>query len=176
MPVDDLGALKTGDDAVALSPATCKEAASDIMYTNIINTIWHVVLLASVFLGFLYKRKVPAEYKEAIQLPLFALFLNAGLVNIVNVSTVWKCQFVKDWLPWYLTTSVFCCLFGLIFYFGVFIWPYLKSCFNMCRNRVDTEGYEQGQTEQPLVDAKVGIVNQPGIVNQSGQNYMFRIA
>ena len=172
MPVDDIGALKTGDDAVALSPATCKEAASDIMYTNIINTVWHVVLLASVYLGFLYNKKVPAEYKEAIQLPLYALFLNAGLVHIVNVSTVWKCQFVKNWLPWYLITSVFCFFFGLVFYFGVFIWPYLKSCFKMCRNRVDTEGYVNPPSEggEPLVDATTGFVNQPG------QSYMFRVA
>jgi hypothetical protein len=165
MPVDDTGALKTGDDAIALSPATCKEAASDIMYTNIINTIWHVVLLVSVYSGFLYNKQVPEQYKEAIQFPLFALFLNAGLVNIVNISTVWKCQFVKSWLLWYLITSVFCFLIGLIFYFGVFILPGLLNFFRYCA------GYKvTPEDDKPVVDAKVELLG------QQGSGYMYRIA
>ena len=177
MPVDNTGGLQKGDDAVALSPATCKEAASDIMYTNIINTLWHVVLLLSVYFGFLYNKTDSDDYKEAIQLPLFALFLNAGLVNIVNVSTVWKCQFVKNWLQWYLTTSVFLCFFGVIFYFGVFILPMIKKALKSCGGK---KGYQRGELNEQNavpnatlpVNADLGFAQTP----QSAGNYMFRVA
>lgn len=177
MPVDNKGGLQKGDDAVALSPATCKEAASDIMYTNIINTVWHVVLLLSVYFGFLYNKTISDDYKEAIQLPLFALFLNAGLVNIVNVSTVWKCQFVKNWLQWYLTTSVFLSFFGLIFYFAVFIWPMLNWAFKSCRGK---KGYERGELNQenPLPNPSLNGKGDLGFAptQQPAGNYMFRVA
>lgn len=132
MPVDNEGKLVTGDDAPALSPATCKEAASDIMYTNIVNTLWHVVLLAIAFFGHLKSSNLTDDWKEVVQYPLYALFLNAGIVNLINVTTVWKCQFVKDWLPWYLTTSIFLLVIGLNFYFFRVIWPFLQIVFGAC--------------------------------------------
>jgi hypothetical protein len=132
MPVDNEGKLQTGDDAPALSPATCKEAASDIMYTNIVNTLWHVVLLAIAFFGHLKKADLPDEWKEVVQYPLYALFLNAGIVNLINVTTVWKCQCVKAWLEWYLTTSIFLFVIGLNFYFWKVILPFLQIVFGAC--------------------------------------------
>ena len=177
MPVDNKGGLQKGDDAVALSPATCKEAASDIMYTNIINTLWHVVLLLSVYFGFLYNKTQSDDYKEAIQLPLFALFMNAGLVNIVNVSTVWKCQFVKNWLPWYLTTSVFLFFLGVIFYFGVFILPMIKKALKLC---LGEKGFELGELKKqnPLPNPSPPATGELGFTptTQTASTYMFRVA
>jgi hypothetical protein len=132
MPVDNEGKLVTGDDTPALSPATCKEAASDIMYTNIVNTLWHVVLLAIASFGHLKNSNLSNDWKEVVQYPLYALFLNAGIVNLINVTTVWKCQFVKDWLRWYLPTSIVLLAIGLNFYFFRVILPFLQIVFGAC--------------------------------------------